>query len=121
MRWAGAYLQERDLLLQPPQLLDLGGLQLAVALAPDVQRLHTDSVLLGNLRNRRLVNLIEDPDYLLVGESGLAHALLADLRSHPLNVQRVRQSPRRSRYLPLRNRQLGGDHYEICCVRSANN
>lgn len=42
-------------LLQRPQLFHVGRIQLAVALSPEIQRLLADTVLLGDLRDRRLV------------------------------------------------------------------
>lgn len=60
-------------LLQRPQLFHVGRIQLAVALSPEIQRLLADTVLLGDLRDRRLVGLAENLDHLVFGESGLAH------------------------------------------------
>src|SRR5262249_47447149 len=70
-------LQSRVLLLQRAQLLHVGCFQFAVPLAPHVQRLLADPVLLGDLRDRRLIRLAQDLDHLVLGESCLPHTLLA--------------------------------------------
>src|SRR5690606_21974128 len=93
------------LLLQVAQLLDVGRFQLAEPLAPHVQGLLADAVLLGHLRDRRLVGLAQALDHLLFGESGLSHGLLP-CSSHPLKFGLVRKSPGRSPLHPLNERSL---------------
>jgi hypothetical protein len=64
-------LQPGVLLLEAAKRLDVGGFELAVSLAPQVQRLLADAVLLRYFRYRRLVGLAEDLDHLVFGESDL--------------------------------------------------
>jgi filamentous hemagglutinin len=71
-------------------------LQPAEMLSPVVNGLLADPVLLGNLRDRRLVRLAQDGSHLFLGEPAFLHDFLLSVGSHSLKFQLVRKSPGRS-------------------------
>src|SRR6185312_10667609 len=76
------------------QLLHFRRLQLPEVLAPDVDRLLADPVLLGDLGHRRTVGLTQDRHHLLVGKSALSHRLflLGEEPSFQKSADRKRQA-----------------------------
>lgn len=90
------FLEPCVLALELPQPLDLVGAHAAEALAPGVDRLLTDAVPLGYLRNRIAVRLAQDAHHLLVGKSCFSQGSLVFGWSHLLKFQLVRKEPGRS-------------------------
>jgi hypothetical protein len=97
------------LLLELPKPLHVDRLQLAESLAPGVDRLLADAVLLGHLRHRTLVRLAQDLDHLLFAEPTLLHGFLHP-GSHSLRFQSVRGSQGRSN--PV---LIGESKFHISC------
>ncbi len=74
------FLQLRVLGFQGAQPFDVGGLQLAKALAPSVNGLLADLVLLRDFGDRATVGLPQDRNHLILSESTLLHGLPFSLR-----------------------------------------
>jgi hypothetical protein len=89
------------LLLEMTQPLHVDRLELAEALAPQIDRLIRDPVLLGHFDHRRGVGLTQDPDHLLFRKSGLLHDSLAVRGAIFSKFQLVLKSPGRSLSEPI--------------------